>query len=63
MKLTNTSLHLRRIPGLNDGAVGIPVRIVAVLKVESVGALVLCALDAVPFPTSRSLGWWLTRAR
>lgn len=61
-KLTDTRIHLWRIPDLEDGAVGKPVRVASALKEEPVRTLVFGVIRAVPHPASRSDGWGRSRA-
>jgi hypothetical protein len=42
-----------RVPGFNNGAVGVGVRIVAVLEIETVGTAVLGVFGSIPQPATR----------
>ena len=63
LKLTNARLQNRRLPGLNDGAVGEGVRVAAALEAEAVGTPVLGRLRPEPHPAAARDGRWSRWAR
>ncbi len=42
-----------RVPGFDDGAVGVGVRVITVLEIETVGTLVLGVFGSIPHPATR----------
>jgi hypothetical protein len=62
-RLTNAILHFGRFPVSGDGAVRVPVRIISVLKPETVLAAVPGVVQSVPTPGSVGGLWRLFGAR